>query len=153
MDHVTFKSFVANDAHWWPRMRLADANEIMASHGLLPLPAILSGAAQSVRVESILVDGRSEGVWGVAPADGAAGVASPWMLATPRIPERAMVLHGRRIIAELAALYLELFNYVDVRNRRSRRWLAALGFAESPSAPYGVAQCLFVRMTKRSGHV
>lgn len=110
-------------------LRQADRDEILAS-GRDPVQALLeSYEASKPHVFTVLIDGKPEGIFGVAPGH-APCCGIPWMLGTERLTSspRDLVVQGRFWVEYLNSLYHHLSNYVHADNHVSIRWLQLMGF-------------------------
>ena len=129
------------------RMRAADRAEMGATIGDAdPLESMKYAIAHSSHAWAILINGRLAMIGGLYPMDTLLGgaEAQPWMMATdlmdttPRILMRVAL----RYLSIMRGRYPRLSNHVDARNRRSIRWLQAIGFTVHehtvPFGPYGL---------------
>lgn len=153
---------VVMDASWGDAvcisslLREADLSEVRAS---------AEGDLQDILIEAVR---RSAGLcWsvyrggeilmlmGTAPLNMAAGIGSPWLLGTAAADRVPKALHriAKEKIAESRQQFPHLVNYVDVRNRRSARWLERLGFTLHPPEPYGPYGLPFHRFEMSADHV
>lgn len=123
-----------------PHMRAADAAEVWAQCAMLPFDALSFSVAQS-EAYAALEDGSDVPVviFGLARSDNILnGKRCFWLLGTPAV-ER----YKKRFVRESAQyLYMigaghTVFNYVDVNNRASLRWLKWLGFTIMEPRPHG----------------
>lgn len=121
-------------------LRPVDLEEIRAASGLGPVAALRRCCELSTHVW-VARDGtgRSIALWGVGPLSLVAGKGCPWLLASDAFDGfgREVARHSRQWLGVIRALYPRLENHVDVRNVRSVRWLAWLGFTIDPPAPWG----------------
>lgn len=132
-------------------MRPEDVAEMKATQGegvnletLLRQSVALSESAET----GIAADtGEVVLIRGVAPLPQGGG--APWMLATPRAEEfiREFIVEGRKYVGEMLDRYGFLINYVDVRNTKSVRWLAKIGFTIHEPEPFGVQGLPFHKFT------
>lgn len=134
------------------RMRAADRDEIVASHGPDTLATLAYGATISTHCLTVENDGRLACVLGVVPLSMAGGVGSPWMLGTDDLDRlsRPLARIARRYFDEVARVYPVLENQVDVRHTASIKLLKWLGCSFDEPAPYGVAGLPFMRFERRS---
>jgi hypothetical protein len=142
-----FRAWADADYALASRLKQADVDEVLAAEGVDPLEAIRLSVGLSQRAEAIVVDGRVEGVWGLAEAAPDHGV--PWMLSSETLVEdaRQLVREGRRIVEECLAIYPVLSNWVDCRNAASLNWLQRIGFAPVElDREYGFGRIPFLRM-------
>jgi len=130
------------------RLRPADRDEVIATLGPVAIgPAIERCLARSQKAWAGWFKGEVVALFGVTAQSLLDGEGSPWMLGTPFFDRHpgALLVQGRRYVAEMRALFPRLVNYVDVRNRRSVRWLARMGFTIGEAVPYGAAGLPFYR--------
>jgi hypothetical protein len=135
-----------------PRMREADRAEIWASNHSTPERSLHRGFMVSELMFSLENDGQIVAMMGLTPMDGTRDLAGVWLLGSDEIEEIAgsFVRATRFAIYEVALKrYPELFNFVDVRNRKSIRWLKRMGAQFDEPAPYGVDGLPFRRFTLR----
>lgn len=122
-------------------MRPADRAEVVAMSGWDVYSTVRRALNLSTHYLAIDVDGELAALVGVAPVALIDSVGAPWMLGTPvadRHP-RALVVLGRRYIAEMHETYRTLQGYVHAQHLQSVRWLSMLGFTISPPCPMGVS--------------
>ena len=124
-------------------MRKADVNEIWASHMLYPYEALVHGFENS----KVCITAEHKGVpvmmAGVVPIN--EETASVWMLGTPEV-DRLTVRFckiSRNVVSILLGFYPKLYNYVDVRNKKSIEWLKWCGAKFESPAPYGISKLPF----------
>jgi hypothetical protein len=134
------------------RMRAQDVAEIWASHHSTPLEALEHGAGHSSWVKVGVIDGEPVCMFGVSAMSLLYREGLPWMLGTDALNRHARLLVriAPAVVAYMHALYPTLYNWVDARNRRSVKWLKALGFRLGDPAPYGADGLPFHRFS-RSG--
>lgn len=153
---VRFREVLPGDiAYVAERLRAADREEVRAVRaGISMRDALAESVLRSSHYETaVAVDGNEPiAIRGVAPVALLGGVGAPWMLATERafLFPRALVVEGRRYVGQMLAVYPHLVNYVDARNLRSVRWLAAIGFKIHEAAPFGEAGLPFHRFEMRA---
>ena len=137
----------SNMLHIAQHMRHADQVEVMASHGQTPRQAIFSSVKLSnFCTIATLEDDTPFAVFGLVLGSCVSGKGSPWLLGTDDIDRnvREFVEYSRQIVGEMQERCKYLENYVHCDNRKSIRWLKAMGFTVSPSPiRYGVAGELF----------
>jgi hypothetical protein len=76
-----------------------------------------------------MIDGRPEVMFGVGDLNILAGVGAPWLLGTEAV-ERHYIAFLRNSVGfrdQLLRRYPVMRNFVDDRNKASKRWLAWLG--------------------------
>jgi hypothetical protein len=154
-DRVTFE--LATRAHaevLAPRMRRADAAEILASGGYKPLPGLLAALRWSRRHGQAwagLIDGEVACLFGIGKRTLLSPAATPWLL-TGDLVERHPLLFWRASRAVIAAWLEEhelLEQFVDSRYTQALRWAARLGFTVEEPAPFGRGGLPFNRITLR----
>lgn len=128
------------------RIRKADKDEIWASHLIEPLPALAMGLKCSVFCDTVFRDELPIAVYGVVPNPMKLGTACIWMLGTNELDQvpHAFGKMTHTIIQDIWETYPVLYNYVDVRNKKSIGWLKSCGAQFQDPAPYGVAKMPFV---------
>ena len=114
-----------------PDVRQADRDEIMASHGLEPLPAIAFCMGSSEECNTMIDDNKDIiGMFGVAKF-GELGV--PWMLSSERIYQkkiaRQFLIQSKQWIDSTMLRYMILTNFVSADNTKAIKWLKYLGFS------------------------
>lgn len=120
-----------------PHLRPADVDEVYASRGLAPEPAMLSSLGRSTQAWTALIDGGPVCMWGVGPLSLVLGKGCPWLLGTCEVDRHAKTFlrQSRVFLREIQATYPELENFVDARHGTSLRWLKWLGFTiDQPQA-------------------
>jgi hypothetical protein len=106
-----------------------DALECRAM-GREPRAALEAGFYGSTLCWTAVVDGKAQAMFGVAPISVLDGKGSPWFLGTEeaRTMGRAFMREAPAFVTTMQRFYPSLENWVHQDNRRSRRWLARLGF-------------------------
>lgn len=138
-----------------PRMRAADAAELLASTGHQPLEGLLESLELSSEAYALFFDGELAALCGLAPGPFFTFVGYPWLLGSDVIErhKRAFVRASRAALEEWASRYFLLEQAVDARYVRALRWAARVGFQVEPPAPFGVLGLPFCRITLRRSHV
>lgn len=112
--------------HLAGNLRPSDIDELAASSGAAPLPAIWGSVAVSEMAWVVLADGEPVCIFGGSPT-GPAESGCVWMLGTPRMDEPAVALsicrQFRPHLAQLHQRWAVLWNYIDARNAKSMAWL------------------------------
>lgn len=77
-----------------------------------------------------VIDGRPEGMLGVAALSVIDDLGSPWLLGTTELRRHArpFLEAGPPMVAAMHERFSRLVNYVHIDNRASIRWLSRLGF-------------------------
>lgn len=111
------------------RMRKADVDEVFATSGRSPAAAMAFSLRKSSHAWTAMIDGRPEVMFGVGDLNILAGVGAPWLLGTEAV-ERHYIAFLRNSVGfrdQLLRRYPVMRNFVDDRNKASKRWLAWLG--------------------------
>ena len=134
-------------------MRLADREELAACGIYDAHEAARHGAAFSAMCWAAHDDTGLLCIFGVAPVAERVDIGAPWLLGTFRLfgstQRRSLVVDSRAYIALMLERFPTLINFVHAKNTRSVRWLASLGFALAPAAPYGPHDELFHMFKKQ----
>lgn len=114
-------------------MRKADQEEVWASSQLRPRDALIESWEVSSHCTVATWDGVPVAVFGLATHSFKPGEGVPWLLATDKIDEVAVsfVKESRKVIDLMQEKCRYLSNYVHCKNRKSIRWLKAMGFTVS----------------------
>lgn len=91
-------------------------------------------------------------MFGVVPLSITSAVGIPWLLGTNTLDvvPRAVVRHSRRYIAQMAAVFPRMTNFVDADNVVSQRWLQHCGFVLCEHHKIGPKGHDFIRFELRS---
>lgn len=136
------------------KMRAADRDEIVASHGPDTLRTLANAVRSSTHCLAVLDQHDDLAcLMGVSPLSMVGGVGSPWMLGTHVLDDypRTLARVARRYFGEVARVYELLENFVDVRNTASVKLLKWLGCSFDEPKPYGALGLPFMRFERRSG--
>lgn len=119
-------------------VREADALEAKAQ-GFGIEPGLARCLALSPKAWLFTINGEPAALMGVAPASVLSGVGVPWMIATDVVDRYPVTFlrNCRLLLPSVLGVYQHLVNFVDDRNTRSQRFLAALGFTLSKPVPFG----------------
>lgn len=129
-------------------LREADVVEVNAATGKTDMHEALHNA---VRMSDEVWVGRVYKVpvciWGVAPMSRITQNGSPWLVGTDRVKkyQKAFLRRNKAWLDAVKKRYKMLYNFVDIRNPVSIKWIQWLGFDVLPAKPYGVKQTLFHR--------
>lgn len=143
---LTIRPATLGDADWLaPRLRQRDLDEARAAGGADVEATLYDAITRSGDLCWTVEAKRPLFVVGCAPAEGIPGLGSPWLLATDAVARypAALTRVSRQCLAQMLAAYSALYNYVDVRNVDSVRWLELLGFTVGEPEIYGVERRLF----------
>lgn len=118
-------------------LRPSDLAEAKATVGERYEDAVVSSYQNSTLCWMVLEDGKPFGVFGVTPSGHDRGVGCPWMMATPVIAKYSKELLKLTpwYVHIMNSMYPTLYNYVDVRNHSSIRWLKWGGFQFGETIP------------------
>lgn len=111
------------------RMRQADRDELFAASKKTPAQALVYSMRKSVHAWTAIVDGRPEVMFGIGEINVLTGIYAPWLLGTDAV-ETHYVQFLRRSVDfrdQLLRRYPVMRNFVDDRNKASKRWLKWLG--------------------------
>lgn len=138
-----------------PKMRKADREEILASHGKTPLESLVIPFTYEKARSYTIIGTAKEGVigmFGVSPTkDPEYGIA--WLLSS-----EILFKHTKQFIKEcpywvskMSQGYTYIYNWVDRRNWKSLKWLQYLGFeAKEEIKQFGVGKLPFLLMIKET---
>ncbi len=134
-----------------PFIRQADIEEMWASDHKKPDEALRQSLMCSTDARVGIADGSIVCIFGVAPVNLLEGTAAPWMIATSHIDKYASIFlrNNKDVVNEWIDTYPHLFNYVDARNFKAKKWLKWLGFVLSEAKPYGKEQLPFHYFERR----
>jgi len=127
-------------------LRKCDEQEVRAALGLDGRTALQMSFEHAVRSWAILADGDPVAVFGVSDYPHVRGQGCPWLLASERISEIwRFVLRNTKeyVFGPMMEGFDSLFNFVDVRNEASIRWLEWVGFHISNPIPFGLGGEMF----------
>lgn len=135
--------------HIADNMRDQDRVEIERSSGRDYKKVLFSSVEGSDEVHVVLVDGEPFGVFGIYTSCSLSMEGAIWYIGTDRIHDvyRQFLKASKRYVVERMKTFNVLYNYVDVDNTVSYRWLKWLGFEFEEPAPYGAQQKLFRRFS------
>lgn len=156
MPEITVRQSVAADgAIIAANLRECDRAELEASTSVKPVKAITDSIRLSAAAWTAEIDGIPIAVFGVTPTSLLAGIGSPWLLATTDCDSVTVpfVRLTRTYIPIMQSLFPVLENLVDVRNKKSIRWLKRLGFEFHEAEPHPYSGLLFCRFEMRLNDV
>jgi hypothetical protein len=121
------------------KLREADKEEIMASHGHTAEEALKISLNDSVICYTI-ERGKPIGMFGINPYDLSGTSAVIWLLTSEDIKEIRMsfLKQCRKYIDGFLEVYPLLFNYVYEKNKMSIKWIKWLGGKVYEPIPYGM---------------
>lgn len=150
MDRVRIEPATREHARMLARtMRQADANEVWAAAGVMPLTGLVCSLGLSEKAWSGFYDDRLVCMFGVSRLSLLSGQGAPWMLGSEDLPKYAIpfLRRNRDYVEDMRQGYEALVNYVDARNLLSIRWLKWLGFTIEDPQPWGPFRLPFHRFT------
>lgn len=126
-----------------PNMKEGDVAEIKASNNLTPLQAlIIPFTVEHAIIYTVIGDGEEPiAMFGSCPTpDEETGLV--WLLSAESLIQKTyktrFLRECKHWIGEISKPYSYVYNYVDVRNWKSVRWLEHFGFKILKTEPYGV---------------
>ena len=135
--------------HVAENMRDADRIEVWASNELTPIEALISSVDLSAYSSVALFKGVPCAVFGLVVNGLLTSTGCPWLLGTDDIDlcKKDFIKHTRTGVQEMLSICSRLENYVHVDNRKSVRWLKAMGFKFGNPERIGKHQELFVKFS------
>ena len=127
------------------RMRKSDIDEVWATRHYSPIDAMLCCWAKSTTMLTIERSGFAVLSFGIVPDNLAGRSASIWMLSTDGIfgIPRSFVRYSRKFINLMLDFYPYLYNFCDIHNGVSLKWLKWCGARLGGIVPYGIDGRLF----------
>jgi hypothetical protein len=142
-----------------PRMRSADAAEVMASSGFSPIEALTDCLEKSDEAWSVFFGGELGCMWGVVPfcveevdrvTETRLGCA--WLLTSDVIEKNRREFWDtcRQILPALLNRWDVIYNAIDCRHTKALAWGVRLGFRFERPEPWGVEgrDFAFFRLSK-----
>lgn len=110
------------------RLRDLDVREVKAAGCGGALEALLRGYYLSDECNTIVIDQRPEGMFGVTPDYASGGLV--WMLGTDSIKDISFkfLRESKKWVNQKSGEYSRLYNYVGAENTIAINWLRFLGF-------------------------
>jgi len=138
-----------------PKMRIADREEVKASHGTTPLESLVVPFTCDGSRNYTIIGTANEGVigmFGVTPTkDLEYGIA--WLLSSEDLFKhtKQFIKECPYWVAKMSKGYTYIYNWVDRRNWKSLKWLQFLGFEpKNEIKQYGVGKLPFLLMIKET---
>ena len=138
-----------------PKMRIADREEIKASHGKTPLESLVIPFTYDRSRNYTIIGTASEGVigmFGVSPTkDPEYGIA--WLLSSEDLFKhtKQFIKECPYWVAKMSKGYTYVYNWVDRRNWKSLKWLQFLGFEPKEEIKqFGGGKLPFLLMIKET---
>lgn len=128
-----------------PSLRAEDAAEVLASHGLSPLDALVASLKLSSRAWTVFWNNEPLAMLGLTPIDALAGVASVWLLTSTHVDTVpfSFLRLSKEVTQALLHHWPVLVNAIDARHSRAVAWAKWLGAEVLGPVPMGVAGLLF----------
>ncbi len=122
------------------KLRKSDINEVWASHNFTPWDAVYYGITESTMALTITNKGSVVGCFGINAESMLGKKAIIWFLSSQELDkiEYRFLRHSKKFVKMFLNLYPYLFNYVDVRNKCSIRWLKYCGAKLNKPELYGI---------------
>lgn len=126
-------------------LREEDKQEVWKSHNHTPEDALLQGFTNSFICYTVELNEKPVCMFGAVPENLLDDKAHVWMLASPELTKirKAFLMNSPKFIHIMLDHYPLLFNYVDIANTESIKWLSWCGAEFGVVVPYGVEQELF----------
>lgn len=126
-------------------MRAPDVRECWAANHYAPLDALKHSLYHTERPRTSLYNGRVICIWGVGKVSFLSKEGLPWMLTSDLVDQhyREFLRRGSKYLVDMQKEAIVLINMVDVRNKKSIRWLKWLGFNIHDPVPFGPDGMLF----------
>lgn len=133
-------------------IRQSDKNEIWKSHRHSPQDALNVAFSESILCFTVTKDGIPIAMFGCVPNMLLSDKASVWLLGTDKLTEiqTKFIRLSKKFIGVMLEHYSYLYNFVDVDNYDSRRWLKWCGFKLGQVIPYGIDKTPFQYFCIRS---
>lgn len=139
-DNITVTDSVYQDVvHMSPYLRQSDVDEIEAT-GMTPLECLEDSYNESLYKYTVKINNNPVCMFGINPDSLIGEKAKIWLLTTDSLSriQRRFAKHSKDFIEEALSQYPVLYNYIDVRNVESIKWLEWLGAKMIRKVPYGI---------------
>lgn len=122
------------------KMRKSDRDEVWASHHHTPEEALSMGFRYSRICLTLLHKGKPVAMFGAAAIPDVEGLGSIWLLGTDELSrcQTAFLKLSKLFVGVLLNDYQTLYNYIDVRNTTTKRWLEWCGANFKDVQTYGI---------------
>ncbi len=129
------------------KLRLADYEEVFASHGRDADASLIKGVEDSFMAWTAVADGQPFLLFGVAAPSSLSTTGVPWALGTDTTNRVgiAVVRQSRHYVKEMKRHFYRLENHTDDRHKVAHRWLRWCGFTIEEPEPWGVMGLPFRR--------
>ncbi len=134
-----------------PFIRQADRDEFWAAAHQSPEEVLEDGLKISTEIKSGIVQDKVICIFGLAPVSLLCGQGVVWMVGSTLLDQYAHLFlrYDKHTVNDWLDTYPHLFNYVDARNIRAKKWLKRLGFVLHEAKPYGKEQLPFHYFERR----
>ena len=113
-------------------IRKADEQEIWDMALLKPREALSRAMEVSAFVSTGFINNQIVGMCGLVRVSLLSEAGRPWMISTSALDNKRYALDfhrmGKRVVAAMIGIFPYLENYVEASNKRTIKWLKALGF-------------------------
>jgi len=143
----------ADVAHLAPKVRKADREEVKASDNISIGEALLAPFKYKHAITFSVIGTEEEHViamFGSVPSP-EEGYGVAWLLSSDELfnYKKEFIKQCPKWVKELGTPYKAVFNFVDVRNTKTLKWLKYLGFKQMETVEnYGHAKRPFVLIVK-----
>lgn len=146
----------AEEEHIWilgHNMNPDDIAEVRAAAGHTPMQALIQGVKHSPHPLVWIEDGIPYAMMGVSqgPLLNSEYIGHPWMLTHKYAVHKgkSWLKYSRKVVDIWMEDYDYLYNYVDDRHDRSKRWLKWCGFTLDEPEIYGAERLPFRKFWRR----
>ena len=153
-NNIVVRDMVAKDVDFFKhRLKKIDIIEMKRSHNITPEEGLRLSFKQSM-IAITVTDGWPIICSGINPLSILGDKAILWLLSTERIKDINIrfVKNCRKFINHFLEFYPNLFNYIDVENTITLKWIKFLGAEIDEAKPYGYEQKPFHRFTFRRSY-
>lgn len=127
------------------RLRQSDIEEVWASHHHTPEEALTLSYRESVLCFTIQVKDTPIAMFGIVAETILGNRATVWLLASDDMKkiQHRFLRYSKAFIQKMLSFYSLLYNFVDMRNLDSRRWLKWCGAEMGQVCAYGIEKQAF----------
>lgn len=138
-----------------PNVRKSDKEEIWKSHHKIPETALIDGYTKSLITLTVERYEVPVAMFGINPLSLINDKAVIWLLASDDIYKikYEFLKQCRKFIRLFLDIYPLLFNWVDVENKTTLKWLKFCGCKLGPVLPYGTEKAPFQYFEFRKGEI
>lgn len=149
-DGILVRNSLLKDVHYLKtRLKQSDINEVKRSHGYTPEEALMEGWKKSLVCYTLCMYDRPIAMCGINPESFIGNKAVVWFLSSPEIDmiKVKFIRNSRLIVDKFLDFYGVLFNYVDISQTKTIKWLKRMGAKFEEPVLYGVSNMPFVKFT------